>query len=209
MSNCHNSSPLLPSLAVKNSVEPTTVKLPGRLLEIPVLMSDTICGLLAPTTLVVSNCHNSLPLLPSLAVKNSVEPTTVKLPGELLPDVLMSYTICGLLAPTTLVVSNCHNSSPLLPSLAVKNSVEPTTVKLPGEKAIIFSGLLPSTTTLVVSNRHNPSLLLGEVPLTPIYAVEPILENLKPLLPLPTLKSLTMPGLLTLGSMPVSYIINS
>ena len=142
-------------------------------------------------------------------MKNSIEPTTVKEPGEL-PEipVLISDTICGLLAPTTFVVSNCHNSVPLLPSLAVKNSVEPTTFKERGIKESIFSGLL-APVALVVSNCHNPSLLLVEVPLTPIYAVAPMLEKLKELLPLPTLKSLTMPGLLALATRLVSYMINS
>ena len=68
-----------------------------------------------------------MPLLPSVALKNSVPFTFVREFGfELPPPGLMSAT------RVVVVPSLFHSSRPLLPSFALKNSVPFTFVKFPG-----------------------------------------------------------------------------
>ena len=74
---CHSFHVPVPSLAVKNSVPFTFVRLPGEEPALPGLMSLTST---VPAA-VPSLFHSSCPFAPSLAVKNSVPFTFVRLPG--------------------------------------------------------------------------------------------------------------------------------
>ena len=73
-SDFHNSSPFVPSSAVKKSDEPTATKFAGPALPEPALISFTI---VVPPD-VPSDFQSSIPFTGSVARKNNVEPTAVR-----------------------------------------------------------------------------------------------------------------------------------
>src|SRR5437899_369419 len=121
----HSSEPWKPSLAAKNKVPFTFVKLDGKDEYVPLPMSSTST---VPAS-VPSLFQSSRPCVSSTALKNSVPLTLAKLTGsECCGPGLMSLTRTVPAA----VPSVFHNSRPCVPSSTLKKSVLPTAVKSVG-----------------------------------------------------------------------------
>src|SRR5262245_1203248 len=171
----HNSVPWMPLLAVENSVP---LIFPRFLGKEPALPGWMFLTRIVPSA-VPSLFHRSVPFVPSSAEKNRVPLTLAKLlglelsgkPYELLPGRMSLTRTVPAAAPSLF-----HNSNPVKPSLAEKNSVPWTSVRLLGRElsVLVLMSLTNTVPAAVPSHFHSSvpcapsSAAKNSVPLTSV-----------------------------------------
>src|SRR5262249_25936729 len=139
----HNSRPLTPLSARKNSVPLTLVRFEGSESGLggkPGRMSLTR---LVPTSEPLL-FHSSLPFVPLFALKKSVPLTFVRKWGE---DAKKPEPMSLTRTVPALVPLLFHNSRPFVPLSAVKKSVPLTLIGAPGDEPVL-PGLMSLTSTV-------------------------------------------------------------